>query len=183
MVRTMNRYAAVLALLAGAWALSRSDASAVESQQPTPTYLKTLIGNRGGKTTSLEDRKPDAELAATITGIRRAFEEGNARRLDSALHRDLRIRVSLQSRADEAGYFQRSQVMFMLDKLFDERETESFSFEPVEPDSADDTSAHVHAQWSYTVVGNDAEVTEHLRFKLLRRASDWYISEILTAPR
>lgn len=183
MVQAMRRYASGAFLALAATFVAAPETESLTAQQPKPQFLKTLINNDSGKESpAVEDRKTDVELVGTLERVRRAFERGDARQLDAALQPDHRIRVSLQSRGEEAGYYRRSQVMFMFDKLFDERQTRSFSFEAPELNSADESSSHVHAHWSYTV-GDDDEVMEHLRFKLLRHSDDWYISEILTVPR
>lgn len=181
MVEAMRRY--VSGALVALFVSLPIAPGALAGQQPKPRLLRTLIDNDpGNESSEVEDRKSDLELARTIDRIRGAFERGDARELDAHLLPQGSMHVSLKSRGGEAGFYRRSQVMFMFEKLFDERQTRSFSFEAPELDSAGDSSSHVHAQWSYTV-GDDEEVTEHLRFKFLRRGDDWFISEILTVPR
>jgi hypothetical protein len=118
--------------------------------------------------------------------VGRAFESGDPDQLDSCLS-EKKIFLSLRARGEEAGYYGKSQVKFMLEKLFRERRTDSFRYDPADVEVSRGESAAFRAEWSY--VGSDADnvITEELRFRLDRakgpKGDDWRVSEIRAQNR
>jgi hypothetical protein len=122
-------------------------------------------------------------LSRTITQVGRAFEAGDPDELERCLS-EKRIYLSLRARGEEAGYYGRSQVKFMLAKLFRERKTDSFTYDPEDFEVSSGESAGFRAEWSYLVLDADDVVTEQLRFKLDRtKSDDWLVSEIRAQSR
>ncbi len=150
-------------------------ANEAQAQNPA-TSLQHLISAKKGE--APPERNEDAEfLGKTIDRVGRAFEVGDADALEDCLV-SRKVYLSLRSRGDEAGYYGRSQVKFMFAKLFRERKTDSFIYDPVDVEVSGDGTAHFRADWSYMVLDEDDVVTEHLRFRLERTKDDWRISEI-----
>jgi hypothetical protein len=144
--------------------------------QTPPPSLRNLISAR--KEESKPEDDGDAEfLGKTIDRVGRAFEIGDPDALEECLV-SRKVYLSLRSRGDEAGYYGRSQVKFMFAKLFRERKTDSFTYDPIDIEVSGDGTAHFRADWSYMVLDEDDVVTEHLRFRLERTKDDWRISEI-----
>ncbi|MGH9332550.1 MAG: hypothetical protein ACRD21_02240, partial [Vicinamibacteria bacterium] len=130
-----------------------------------------------------ESARDVAVLEQTIDRVGRAFEEGSPEELDSLLS-DQKIHLSLKARGEEAGYYGRSQVKFIFARLFRERKTDSFTYDPREIEVSGEKSAQFRAKWNYMVLDADEVVTEHLRFELERGARGiWRISEIRTQAR
>jgi hypothetical protein len=72
----------------------------------------------------------------------------------------------------------------MLAKLFRERRTDSFTYDPEDIEVSRGESAMFRAEWSYLAVEADDVVTEQLRFKLDRaKGDDWRVSEIRAQSR
>jgi hypothetical protein len=72
----------------------------------------------------------------------------------------------------------------MLAKLFRERRTDSFTYDPEDFEVSSGESAAFRAEWSYLVLDADDVVTEQLRFKLDRtKGDDWLVSEIRAQSR
>jgi hypothetical protein len=161
-------------------ALTLLAAGAAAAQTPPPS-LKHLLSAK-----KEESRPEDASgarlLGKTIDRVGRAFELGDADALESCLVQR-KVYLSLRTRGDEAGYYGRSQVKFMFAKLFRERKTDSFVYDPVDIDVSADGTAHFRADWSYMVLEGDDVVSEHLRFRLERSDDDWRISEIRAQSR
>jgi hypothetical protein len=155
-------------------------AEQARAQNPA-TSLKHLISAK--KEESKSDNDGDADsLGKTIDRVGQAFEVGDAEALEDCLV-PRKVYLSLRSRGDEAGYYGRSQVKFMFAKLFRERKTDSFIYDPVDVEVSGDGTAHFRADWSYMVLDEDDVVTEHLRFRLERTKDDWRISEIRAQSR
>jgi hypothetical protein len=72
----------------------------------------------------------------------------------------------------------------MVDKLFRERKTDSFSYDKADIEVSSSETAAFRAEWTYLAREADAVVTEQLRFKLDRaegpEGDDWRVSEIRT---
>jgi hypothetical protein len=126
------------------------------------------------------------QLSRTITRVGRAFEAGDPDELEQCLS-EKRIYLSMRARGEEAGYYGRSQVKFMLAKLFRERRTDSFTYDPENIELESGESAAFRAEWSYVAAEEENVVTEQLRFKLDRAKSpdghDWRVSEIRAQSR
>ncbi|MGH9391824.1 MAG: hypothetical protein ACRD1Z_19660, partial [Vicinamibacteria bacterium] len=86
-------------------------------------------------------------LSRTIDRVERAFVAGDPDALEECLS-EKRIYLSLKARGAEAGYYGRSQVKFMLAKLFRERRTDSFSHVPEDVEVFRGESALFRAEWS-----------------------------------
>jgi len=128
-------------------------------------------------------------LSRTIDRVEHAFEAGDPDELEQCLS-EKRIYLSLKAHGEEAGYYGRSQVKFMLAKLFRERRTDSFTYHPEDIEVSQGESAAFRAEWSYLAVEADDIVTEQLRFKLDRAKGpkgpdgyDWRVSEISAQSR
>jgi hypothetical protein len=170
----------VSVLLMGLFCSSLSSAA----QQPTVQRLisaKNEESRRGSR--EGEDFGP---ISKTIDRVERAFESGDPDGLDECLA-EKRIYLSLKARGEEAGYYGKGQVKAMLGKLFRERRTDSFTYDPGQIEVSRGESAAFRAEWSY--VGSEAGdiVTEELRFRLDRakgpQGDDWRVSEIRAQNR
>ncbi len=169
-------------LLAG---LSLSSLAFGQSQSPT---VQRLIGvkneeNRRGGGREEADLAP---LSSTIDRVERAFESGDADELDQCLS-EKKIYLSLKAHGEEAGYYGKSQVKFMLAKLFRERKTDSFTYDPGQVEVSRGDNAAFRAKWNYVGPEADDVVTEELRFRLDRSkgpgGDDWRVSEIRAQNR
>lgn len=156
------------------------------SRGQTPSVQRLISAKneenkRGGKVPEDDER-----LSRTITRVGRAFEASDPDELEQCLS-EKRIYLSLRARGEEAGYYGRSQVKFMLAKLFRERRTDSFTYDPEDIEVSGGESAAFRAEWSYVPLEADVVVTEQLRFKLDRAkgpdGADWRVSEIRAQSR
>jgi hypothetical protein len=150
-----------------------------QTQSPS---IKRLISAKNEETRRGSGAKEDVEhLTRTADRVERAFEDGDASELEACLS-EKRIYVSLKAHGEEAGYYGRSQVRHMVDKLFRERRTDSFSYDPADLEVSSRERAEFRAEWTYLAREADDVVTEQLRFKLDRaEGSDgdgWRVSEI-----
>lgn len=157
------------------------------SQGQTPS-VQRLIGARNEATLKGSKEQEDVEhVSRTIDRVERAFKAGDPEALEQCLS-EKRIYLSLKARGEEAGYYGRSQVKFMLAKLFRERQTDSFTYDPEDIEVSGRENAAFRAEWNYTALEADDVVTEELRFKLERakgpegpygsNGDDWRVSEI-----
>ncbi len=155
-------------------------------QTPTPS-VQRLISAKNEKSRGGSRAKEDVEhVTRTVDRVERAFEASDTNELEACLS-EKRIYVSLKAGGEEAGYYGRSQVKHMLGKLFRERRTDSFTYDPADIEVASGDSAAFRAEWSYHAREADDVVTEQLRFKLDRvegpagpGGNDWRVSEIRT---
>lgn len=170
MGRRWVRLGVALSLLAGT------------AEAQTATSLSHLISAKKDEEAKREDASSTEFLGKTIGWVGQAFELGDADALEECLV-SRKVYLSLRSRGDEAGYYGRSQVKFMFAKLFRERRTDSFTYDPADVEVSGDGTAHFRADWSYMVLDEDDVVTEHLRFRLERTKDDWRISEIRAQSR
>jgi hypothetical protein len=143
--------------------------------QPRPNQsIKQLVNSRKS-----EDIKNDRLLGSAIDRIGRAFESGNADALEECLvPMPRKVYLSMKAAGDAAGYYGRSQVKFMFDRLFRERMTDAFTYDRTDVDDSGDGGASFRADWTYVTPDEDEIVTERLRFKLERTKNDWQVSEI-----
>jgi hypothetical protein len=156
------------------------------SEQQSPT-VQRLIGVKNAESRRGSREEADLDtLSRTIYRVERAFESGNSEELDECLA-EKRIYLSLKSRGEEAGYYGKSQVKAMLAKLFRERKTDSFTYDPGQVEVEGGENAAFRAEWSYVGPEEDDVVTEELRFRLDRgkgaRGDDWRVSEIRAQSR
>ncbi len=162
----------LVGLLFSSWAVG---------QTPSPS-IKRLISAKNEENRRGSRAKEDVEhLSRTADRVERAFEDSDADELEACLS-EKRIYVSLKAGGEEAGYYGRSQVRHMVDKLFRERKTDSFSYDKADIEVSGGESAAFRAEWTYLAREADAVVTEQLRFKLDRadgpEGDDWRVSEI-----
>jgi hypothetical protein len=146
------------------------------AQQSPGTSIKRLVNAREEESKS-EDLKTDRLLRPAIERVGLAFENGDPDALEDCLV-PRKIYLSLKARGDEAGYYGRSQVKFMFAKLFRDRKTAAFTYDPDDLDDSGDGGASFRADWSYSAHDQDEVVTERLRFKMERGKNDWQVSEI-----
>jgi hypothetical protein len=148
----------------------------------TPSFQR-LFASREGRRVSKE-QEARGRISKTFDRVERAFEASDPDAIEPCLA-EKRIFLSLKARGEEAGYYGRSQVKFMLAKLFRERRTDSFRYDPEEIELVRGDSAFVRAEWSYVALDRDDAVTEELRFKLDRvpEEDDWRVSEIRAQNR
>jgi hypothetical protein len=146
-----------------------------EQQKPKPS-IKHLVSAKDEESKS-EEVKNDRLLGSTIHRIGRAFERSDPDELEECLV-PRKVYLSLKAGGDEPGYYGRSQVKFMFAKLFRERKTDAFTYDPMEVDDSGDGGASFRADWSYIAPNQEEIVTERLRFKLERGKNDWRVSEI-----
>jgi hypothetical protein len=150
----------------------------------TPS-VQRLISAKNEESRRGSKGKEDVEqLSRTIDRVERAFEEGDPDELERCLS-EKRIYLSLKARGEEAGYYGRSQVKFMFLKLFRERRTDSFTYDPEDIEVSRGESAAFRAEWNYLAPDADDVVTEQLRFKLDKgpEGDDWRVSEIRAQSR
>ena len=160
--------------------------SSLSPGQQSPT-VQRLIGVKNEENRRGSREEADlATLSRTLDRVERAFESGNPEVLDQCLA-EKKIYLSLKARGEEAGYYGKSQVKAMLAKLFRERRTDSFRYDPEQVEISRGENAAFRAEWSY--VGPEANdvVTEELRFRLDRgkgaQGDDWRVSEIRAQNR
>ncbi|HEY7817073.1 MAG TPA: hypothetical protein VIG29_02560, partial [Vicinamibacteria bacterium] len=125
-------------------------------------------------------KAPEA-LGRTIDRVGRAFKSEDSGEIERCLSEP---KVYLSLKPGGEGYFGSSQAKFILDRLFNERRTDSFTYNPHEVEVSDGASARFRAEWSYVPVEATGVVTEELRFKLDRVSRDeWRVSEIRAQSR
>jgi hypothetical protein len=157
--------------------LNTWDPSKTSSWKPSPQErlsLKRL-------TSDARARKTDEGLNLTIDAVRGAFIERDAEQLSNCLG-SMKVYVSLKSRMKESGYYTRSQLQFMFDKMFQDLRTRSFEYSPKDI-IADDNRANLRSEWTYVVLGSDKVVTESLHLTLEKEKDGWGISEIKASSR
>ena len=156
---------------------------AVPSQKKPepPSYFKYLSAHEEEEAPKPVDVRSEGDLRKAIGRIVSAFEAGDASDVEDSLVRS-RIFLSLRAKGDQKGFFGPSQIKFMFEKLFEERETRDFTYDSEELDFARDGSVSFRATWTYVVLDEDELVTELLRFKMERSGNDWRVSEIRSAP-
>lgn len=155
----------------------------------TPSVKRLISAKNEENRRSSKGQEDIAHLSKTIDRVERAFEAGDPDELEQCLS-EKRIYLSLKARGEEAGYYGRSQVKHMLAKLFRERRTDSFTYDPEDVEVSRGESAAFRAEWSYLAFEADDVVTEQLRFKLDRvkgpegpKSDDWRVSEIRAQSR
>ena len=160
--------------------------SSLSSGQQSPT-VQRLIGVKNEENRRSSRAEADlGTLSRTLNRVERAFESGNSEMLDECLA-EKKIYLSLKARGEEAGYYGKSQVKAMLAKLFRERKTDSFTYDPEQVEVTRGENAAFRAEWSYVAPEANAVVTEELRFRLDRgkgaKGDDWRVSEIRAQNR
>lgn len=142
------------------------------AQEPSP--LRRLVAK--------PDQPVDERLSRTLDEIRRSFLDRDSRRLDACLG-EKKVFFSIQSRAAEAGYYTRSQLRFIFEKIFRELQTRSFNLAPEDVTVSEENQAFFRTEWTYVPAGSEVAVTEHLHFSFAKDKNGWRISEIKAAPK
>jgi hypothetical protein len=121
--------------------------------------------------------KRDDGLQETIHRVRQSFQNQQADQLE-ACFATKKVFISLRSKETEAGYYTRSQLHFIFDKVFRDLQTRSFNYSPSDVTVSRDGRAYFRSQWTYKVMGSDTTVTELLHFSLEKENDDWRIFEL-----
>ncbi|MGH9461778.1 MAG: hypothetical protein ACRD1X_11210 [Vicinamibacteria bacterium] len=119
----------------------------------------------------------DDGLQETIHRVRQSFQNQQADQLE-ACFAARKVFISLRSKETEAGYYTRSQLHFIFDKVFRDLQTRSFNYSPSDVTVSRDGRAYFRSQWTYKVMGSDTTVTELLHFSLEKENDDWRIFEL-----
>ena len=147
-----------------------------------PTYLNKLLNaHKEKEVPTPADVRSEGDLRRAIERIVSAFEAGDASAVEDCLLRSP-IFFTLKAKGDQKGFFGPSQIKFMFERLFEERETRGFTYDSERLGLARDASVSFRADWTYVVLDEDELATELLRFKMERSGKDWRISEIRSAP-
>jgi hypothetical protein len=126
--------------------------------------------------------RKDEGLNLTIDTVRSAFLERDTAKLASCLG-SRKVYVSLKSRMKESGYYTRSQLQFIFDKMFQDLRTRSFEYSPKDIIQLDDKRAYFGSEWTYMAFGSDKVVTENLHFSLEKEKDGWQIFEIKASSK
>lgn len=127
-------------------------------------------------------KRKDEGLNVTISAVRSSFIDRDTDRLASCVG-NKKVYLSLKLRTGEAGYYTRSQVHFIFDKMFRDHRTRSFEYSPSDITISEEGRAFVRSEWTYVVLGSDTVVTENLRFLFEKEKDGWQISEIKASSR
>ncbi len=128
------------------------------------------------------EARKDTGLDLAIQKVRRSFRERDTDRLEGCFG-NKKVHVSLRSRIRESGYYTRSQLHFIFDKIFRDVRTRSFEYSPRDITISDDGRAYFGAEWTYVVLGSDTLVIEQLHFVFEKEKDSWLISDIKTSSR
>lgn len=126
--------------------------------------------------------KRDDGLQETIHRVRQSFQDQEADLLESCFATK-KVFISLRSKEAEAGYYTRSQLHFIFDKVFRDLKTRSFNYSPSDVTVSGDGRAFFRSQWTYKVMGSDTTVTELLHFSLEKENKDWRIFELKSVSK
>ena len=130
-----------------------------------------------------EDEPPqDQELLRMIQKVKRSFLERDAAQLEDCFGSS-KIFVSLKTSAGNPGYYTRSQVHFIFDKLFRDVATRTFRYSPRDVSISKDDRAFLRSEWTYVVLDSDSLVTEHMHFSFEKENEGWRISEVKASSR
>jgi alpha-ketoglutarate-dependent taurine dioxygenase len=156
---------AVLALAAGTFS------SSLSAQENVKQFysVKRLLPDSG------PDR--DEGLQQTILQVSQSFMERETERLEKCFAAK-KVFISLRSKQAEAGYYTRSQLHFIFDKIFGDLQTRTFEYSPSDITISEDGRAFFRSEWTYMVLGSDTVVTEHLHFSFEKEKGDWRIFEL-----
>jgi hypothetical protein len=126
--------------------------------------------------------RKDEGLNLTIDTVRGAFIERDTNKLAGCLA-SRKVYVSLKSRMKDSGYYTRSQLKFIFDKMFQDLRTRSFEYSPEDIIQVDDKRAHFGSEWTYMALHSDKVVTENLHFSLEKEKDGWRIFEIKASSK
>jgi hypothetical protein len=124
----------------------------------------------------------DDALQETIHQVRQSFLDQETEHLEECFA-GKKVFISLRSKEAEAGYYTRSQLHFIFDKVFRDLQTHSFSYSPNDVTLSDDGRAFFRSEWTYKVLGSDTMVTEHLHFSFEKEKQDWRITELKSVSK
>jgi hypothetical protein len=132
--------------------------------------------------TNITKERKDAGLNRCIDQIRSSFMERDTKKLAQTIGKR-KVFLSLKSRKSETGYYTKSQLQFIFDKMFKDLNTSSFDYSTRDVTISSDNHANIRAEWTYVILGSDTVVTEHLHFVFVKEKSGWRISEIKASSR
>jgi hypothetical protein len=125
--------------------------------------------------------KIEESLTRTLTQVRRSFVEQDVDGLTGCLG-EKKAFLSLKPRS-EAGYYTRSQIHFIFEKIFRDLRTRSFEFSSEDLTLSQEGRAFLRAEWTYLAAGSETAVTDRLHFTFEKEKSGWVISEMKGALR
>ena len=152
-------------------------ASGLMSAQETPRQfysVKRLVTDSG--------RDRDKGLQQKIHQVRLSFMERKTERLEGCFS-SKKVFISLRSKKTEPGYYTRSQLHFIFDNLFEDRQTRTFKYSPSDITISKDGRAFFRSEWTYMMLGSDTVVTEHLHFSFEKEKGDWRILELKSVSK
>jgi hypothetical protein len=126
--------------------------------------------------------RKDEGLQLTVDEVRSAFMERDTAKFARCLG-SRKVYLSLKSRMKESGYYTRSQLQFIFDKMFQDLTTRSFEYSPRDIKGPDEGRAFLRSEWTFVALGSDTVVTENLRFTFEKEKEGWRISEIKSSSR
>lgn len=150
-----------------------SGAVAAESTQEAFT-LRSL--------TNVTKERKDEGLNHCIDEVRSSFMKRDTKKLAEIIGKR-KVFLSLKSRKSETGYYTKSQLQFIFDKMFEDLNTSSFDYSNRDITISSDNHANIRAEWTYVILGSDTVVTEHLHFVFVKENRGWRISEIKASSR
>lgn len=125
--------------------------------------------------------KIEENLSRTLTQVRRSFVDQDVDRLTGCLG-EKKAFLSIKPRS-EAGYYTRSQIHFIFEKIFRDLRTRSFDFSREDLTVSEEGRAFLRAEWTYLPSSSETPVTERLHFAFEKEREGWVISEIKAALR
>jgi hypothetical protein len=132
--------------------------------------------------TNITKERKDAGLNQCIDRVRSSFMKKDTKKLAETIGKR-KVFLSLKTRKSETGYYTKSQLQFIFDKMFKDLNTSSFDYSTRDITISSDNHANIRAEWTYVVLGSDTVVTEHLHFVFVKENSGWRISEIKASSR
>ena len=132
--------------------------------------------------TNITKERKDKGVNHCIEQVRSSFMERDTKKLARTIGKR-KVYLSLKSRKSETGYYTKSQLQFIFDKMFKDLRTKSFDYSTRDITISDDNHANIRAEWTYVTLGSDTVVTEHLHFVFVKETSEWRISEIKASSR
>lgn len=132
--------------------------------------------------TNITKKRKDDGLDHSIEQVRSSFLERDTKKLAQTVGKG-KVYLSLKSRRSETGYYTKSQLQFIFDKMFQDLRTRSFDYSSRDITISEDDRADFRSEWTYVTLGSDTVVTEHLHFLFVKEKSEWRISEIKASSR
>lgn len=132
--------------------------------------------------TNISKKRKDDGLNESIEQVRSSFLERDTKKLARTVGKG-KVYLSLKSRRSETGYYTKSQLQFIFDKMFQDLRTRSFDYSSRDVTISEDNRADVPSEWTYVTLGSDTVVTEHLHILFVKEKDEWRISEIKASSR